>query len=137
MMWLWDRGQPLDSLPPDELCSRKTVLRGLFGLLNGKDFRQFGEAMLYCSNWKGSDHTLGCERWQPGQRPIYPVQVPGPNFTNGEAWWPGGQRPALSSFITEQSYLLWEVHILHFLLNQSHISWTRISLILIISALWS
>ena len=35
-MWLRDRGQPLDSLPPDELCSRKTVLRGLFGLLNGK-----------------------------------------------------------------------------------------------------
>ena len=55
VMWLWDRGQPLDSLPPDELCSRKTVLRGLFGLLNGRDFRQFGEAMLYCSNWKGPD----------------------------------------------------------------------------------
>ena len=59
VMWLWDRVQPLDSLPPDELCSRKTVLRGLFGLLNGRDFRQFGEAMLYCSNWKGPDHTLG------------------------------------------------------------------------------
>ena len=55
--------------------------------------------------------------WQPGQRPIYPIQVPGPNFTNGEAWWPDGRRPSLSSFITERSYLLWEVNILHFLLN--------------------
>ena len=54
------------------------------------------------------------EGWQPGQRPIYPIQVPGPNFTSGETWWPGGQRPSLSSFITERSYLLWEVHILHF-----------------------
>ena len=55
--------------------------------------------------------------WQPGQRPIYPIQVPGPNFTNGQAWWPDGQRPSLSSFITERSYLLWEVNIRHFLLN--------------------
>ena len=72
------RGQPLDSLPPDELCSRKTVLRGLFGLLNGKDFRQFGEAMLYCSNWKGSDHTLGCERengCEAGGDPCFVAQV--------------------------------------------------------------
>lgn len=74
--------------------------------------------------------------WQPGQRPIYPVQVPGPNFTNGEAWWPGGQRPALSNFITERSYLLWEVGIICYLLHQSHIYRYRISLILIISALW-
>ena len=80
VMWLWDRGQPLDSLPPDELCSRKTVLRGLFGLLNGKDFRQFGEAMLYCSNWKGSDHTLGCEKengCKAGGVPCFVAQVNG------------------------------------------------------------
>ena len=78
VMWLWDRGQPLDSLPPDELCSRKTVLRGLFGLLNGGDFRQFGEAMLYCSNWKGPDHTLGCERengCRAGGEPCFVAQV--------------------------------------------------------------
>ena len=79
-MWLWDRGQPLDSIPPDELCSRKTVLRRLFGLLNGKDFRQFGEAMLYCSNWKGSDHTLGCEKengCKAGRDPCFVAQVNG------------------------------------------------------------
>ena len=77
-MWLWDRGQPLDSLPPDELCLRKTVLRGLFGLLNGKDFRQFREGMLYCSNWKGSDHTLGCEKensCKAGGVPCFVAQV--------------------------------------------------------------
>ena len=28
VMWLWDRGQPLDSLPPDQLCSRKTGVSG-------------------------------------------------------------------------------------------------------------
>ena len=33
VMWLWDRGQPLDSLPPDQLCSRKTGVSG--GCLGG------------------------------------------------------------------------------------------------------
>ena len=60
--------------------SRKTVLRGRFGLLNGKDSRQFGEAMLYCSNWKGSDHTLGCEKengCKAGGVPCFVAQVNG------------------------------------------------------------
>ena len=55
---------------------------------------------------------------RPGERLIHELQVPGPFFCTGEAYWANGT-PCLSMFVNGRSFLLWEL----FEQDQNMIGW--------------